>query len=157
MTRVLRGIIHGRTIELDDSPGLEDGRHVEVTLRVDELPGAPPSGTPGSAATVYQPAPGVPPGILQSQQAFWRELPLLLRNKRNLGKWVCYHGDERIGIGSYEELIRECVRRGLGDDAYDLDIIEPRAIPPWETMEIEGGGHVVDEIDEDAGSTGRPA
>lgn len=159
MTRVLRGIIHGKTIDLDENPGLQDGRQVEVTLRVHELPGARPGSTPGGAETERQPepAPGVPPGIVRSQQAFWRALPELLQNKRNLGKWACYHGDERIGIGGYEDLIRECVRRGLADDAYDLDIIEPRAIPPWETMDIDGGGHIVDEMDEDTGSTGRPA
>src|SRR5437868_2692841 len=37
---------------------------------------------------------GVAPGILRSQQAFWRDLPELLKSKRNHGKWVCYHGDE---------------------------------------------------------------
>src|SRR5258708_1327243 len=58
----------------------------------------------------------VPPGILRSQQAFWRDLPALLKNKRNHGKWVCYQGDERIGIaGTGRELIQECQRRGLRD------------------------------------------
>jgi hypothetical protein len=101
-------------------------------------------------------AEGIPPGILRSQQAFWRDLPELLQNKRNRGKWVCYHGDERIGIGKYEDLIRECLRRGLADDTYDLDVIEPRAIPPWEPEEIEGGGHEVDEIDDVSTNTGDP-
>jgi len=90
-------------------------------------------------------APGITPGILRSQQAFWRDLPQLLTQKKLLGKWVCYHGDERIGIGRYEDLIRECNRRGLRDDAYDLGVIEPYARPPWEPEEIEPGGHEVDE------------
>lgn len=103
------------------------------------------------------PAEGIPTGIFRSQQAFWRDLPELLRNKSNRGNWVCYHGDERIGIGKYEDLIRECLRRGFADDTYDLDVIEPRAIPPWELEEVEGGGHEVDEIDDDSLCTGDPA
>lgn len=104
-------------------------------------------------------APAIAPGILRSQQAFWRELPQLLTQKKLLRKWVCYHGDERIGIGRYEDLIRECNRRGLRDDEYDLDVIEPHAHPPWEPEEIEPGGHEVDEpemLDGSAGS-GEPA
>src|SRR5271167_3489119 len=56
---------------------------------------------------------GVPLGILRSQQAFWRELPELLKNERNRGKTVCYRHDEQIGIADRDEpLIRECLRRG---------------------------------------------
>ncbi len=89
----------------------------------------------------------VPPGILSSQQAFWRDLPQLLEQKKLRGKWVCYHGDERVGIGTYEDLLRECVRRGLRDDEFDLGVIESHARPPWEPEEIEAGGHIVDEIE----------
>jgi len=99
-------------------------------------------------------ASGVPPGILRSQQAFWRDLPELLENKKIRGKWVAYHGNERIGIARTEvELIRECLRRGLRDDEYDLDVIEPHARPPWEPEEIEPGGHEVDDVD-DSNATG---
>jgi hypothetical protein len=48
MTKVLRGVIHGNTIELEGDAGLEDGRKVEVILRAKELPGPPPLWTPGS-------------------------------------------------------------------------------------------------------------
>ena len=34
--------------------------------------------------------------VLRSQQAFWRDLPELLKDERNHGKWVAYHG-ERAG------------------------------------------------------------
>jgi hypothetical protein len=44
MTKVLRGVIHGKTIELENDTGLEDGRRVHVTLRAKELPGPPPGG-----------------------------------------------------------------------------------------------------------------
>jgi hypothetical protein len=51
MTKVLRGVVHGRTIELDNDTGLEDGRQVEVILRTKELPGPPPGWQPGSSET----------------------------------------------------------------------------------------------------------
>jgi hypothetical protein len=51
MTKVLRGVVHGRTIELETDTGLEDGRKVEVTLRAKELPGPPPGWQPGSRET----------------------------------------------------------------------------------------------------------
>src|SRR5437762_2730912 len=50
-------------------------------------------------------APDIPPGIFRAQQAFWRDLPQLLSQRKLRGRWVCYHGDQRIGIGAYEELI----------------------------------------------------
>ena len=79
----------------------------------------------------------IPPGIRCSQEAFWRDLPELLKNKKNRGKWVCYHGEERLGIAAREEpLLRECLRRGIPDDAYHLDVIEPQAIPPWEPEDV---------------------
>jgi hypothetical protein len=80
----------------------------------------------------------IPPGILRSEQAFWRDLPQLLKTERNLGKWVCYHGDERIGIADTDKpLIRECLRRSLPDDQYDLLIIRPRDLRHWEPEEVE--------------------
>jgi hypothetical protein len=42
MVKVLRGVIHGRTIELETEPGIEDGRAVEVIVRSKALPGPPP-------------------------------------------------------------------------------------------------------------------
>jgi hypothetical protein len=51
MTKVLRGIIHGKTIELERDAGLEDGRKVEVILKTKELPGPPPLWKPGSTET----------------------------------------------------------------------------------------------------------
>ena len=73
---------------------------------------------------------GIPPGILRSQEAFWRDLPHLLSQPKLRGRWVCYHGDERIGIGTYDELIRQCVHRGIPDDAFYLGQIRPQRTPP---------------------------
>jgi len=81
--------------------------------------------------------PPIPEGIRRSQEAFWRDLPQLLTKRKLIGQWVCYHGDERVGIGRYEDLIRECVRRGIRDDEYDLAIIQPHHQPPWEVEEVE--------------------
>jgi len=48
MTKVLRGIVHGKTIELENDAGLEDGRSVEVILRAKKLPDPPRGWKPGS-------------------------------------------------------------------------------------------------------------
>ena len=86
-------------------------------------------------------APGIPAGILRSQQAFWRDLPHLLSQGKLRGRWVCYHGDERIGMGAYDDLLRECVRRGIPDDAFYLGRIHPQEAPPWEPEDVEPLGH----------------
>lgn len=39
MNRIMRGVIHGRTIQLDHDIGLEDGQTVEVVVRTKSLPG----------------------------------------------------------------------------------------------------------------------
>jgi hypothetical protein len=94
-----------------------------------------------SSHPVAEVAPGTPAGILRSQQAFWRDLPHLLSQRKLRGRWVCYHGDERVGIGTYDGLVRECVRRGIPDDAFYLGRIFPQELPPWEPEEVEPLGH----------------
>jgi hypothetical protein len=93
-----------------------------------------------------EPAFEIPPGIRRSQEAFWRDLPELLQKKKNHGQWVAYHGDERIGIGAYETLLREILRRGIPDDQYYKAQIRPRELPPWEPEEVEaiGSQHLED-------------
>ncbi len=51
MTIVLRGVVRGRTIELNSDTGMEDGKEVEVILRAKELPGPPPGWKLGSTQT----------------------------------------------------------------------------------------------------------
>ena len=34
MTRLLHGIVHGKTIELDEDPGVAEGQEVEVQMKV---------------------------------------------------------------------------------------------------------------------------
>ena len=42
MDIIVQGVIHGKTIELDASPGIADGRRVELVLRAKKSPGPPP-------------------------------------------------------------------------------------------------------------------
>jgi hypothetical protein len=75
-----------------------------------------------SAAAVGE----IPPGIRRSQEALRRDLPRLLENRRLRGRWIAYHGDERIGIARDEAtLLRECIRRGFADDEYYIGMITP--------------------------------
>ncbi len=51
MVKILRGVVHGRMIELETESGIEDGRTVEVVVRSKSLPGPPPGWQPGGAKT----------------------------------------------------------------------------------------------------------
>ena len=42
----------------------------------------------------------IPEGILRSQDAFFRDLPELLKDESLRGQWVIYHGEERIGFAA---------------------------------------------------------
>ena len=70
----------------------------------------------------------IPEGIRRSRAALRRDLPELLSRRRYRGKWVCYHLEERIGIGSdYAALIGECNRRNIPDGEYTIERITPNA------------------------------
>ena len=70
----------------------------------------------------------VPAGILRARAALRRDLPSLLVNRRAKGKWACYSGDSRIGVGrDYFALVDEVVRRGIPDGEYVIERIEPGA------------------------------
>jgi hypothetical protein len=51
MVKILRGVVQGRTIELECEPGIENGRIVEVIVRSQALPGPPPGWRPGGTET----------------------------------------------------------------------------------------------------------
>jgi hypothetical protein len=75
----------------------------------------------------------IPESIRRSQDAFFRDLPELLKDESLLGQCVAYCGDERIGIApSDEPLIREINRRGIQDDEFDLFVIRPQGREPEE-------------------------
>jgi hypothetical protein len=75
----------------------------------------------------------IPEGILRSQDAFFRDLPELLKDESLRGMWVIYHGDERIGFAPKKRpLIEECLRRGLKREEYDVFVVEPQSREPEE-------------------------
>jgi len=75
------------------------------------------------------------PTIQESINAFRRDLPGLLKAHR--GKWVAYHGDERLGFGSTQtELCRQGFRRGLSQNDFIVGFIEPGAFDPDEEFEV---------------------
>ena len=98
-----------------------------------------------------QPHPGIPPGILRSQQVFWRDLSGLLMVRRNHRKWAAYHGEERVVIArSAVDAYRECLRRGLQRGEFYVGKLEadPDGIPPWGTIESDWSLYEFTEPDE---------
>jgi len=51
MERIMQGVVHGRTIELERDPQITDGSQVEIVLRLSRLPGPPPGWNSGSTTT----------------------------------------------------------------------------------------------------------
>jgi hypothetical protein len=87
-----------------------------------------------------EPNPEILPSMLRAQRAFWRDLPQLLEDKRNRGKWVAYHGEERVALTRSDvEAYQECLRRGLKHAEYYVGKIEadPEGMPPWGTLEAD--------------------
>src|SRR5262249_4311215 len=75
----------------------------------------------------------IPEGIRRSQDAFFRDLPELLKDDSLLGQYVAYCGDERIRIAPSDvPLIREINHRGIKDDEFDLFVIRPQGREPEE-------------------------
>ena len=75
------------------------------------------------------------PMIKKSIDAFRRALPELLRT--HPGKWVAYHGDERVGFGKTQtELYQQCFARGLTRDDFIVGFSEPAAFEPDEDIEV---------------------
>lgn len=99
-----------------------ESNQMYVLIRADQYERLPPFLEDQPAA----PAPEIPPGIRRSQETLRRDLPGLLQNRRLCGRWIAYHGDERIGIARDKfTLLRECIRRGFADDEYYIGMIIP--------------------------------
>ncbi len=87
-----------------------------------------------------QPDLEIPRLILRSQQAFWQDLPELLKDQRNHGKWVAYHGGERVALSRSDvEAYQECFRRGLKHEEFYVGRVEadPDGVPPWGTLDAD--------------------
>lgn len=70
----------------------------------------------------------IPEGIRHSLAALRRDLPELLASWWKRGKWVCYAGDERIGVSrDYFALVAACVKRGIPESEYVIERIAPGA------------------------------
>jgi len=93
-----------------------------------------------TARETQEPSAGIPPGILRSQQAYWRDLPELMKLKSRKHQWVAYQGDARIGFGRTNvELYQACLRRGLERSEFYVGklVADPEGIPPWGSTPIE--------------------
>ena len=78
---------------------------------MESAPQTGPSG-PGPGADLWQ---GVHPVVRKAYEAFDRELPGLLEDRR--GQWVAYHGEERVGFHADDlALYEECERRGIPEE-----------------------------------------
>jgi hypothetical protein len=74
----------------------------------------------------HEPPANIDPRMLRSMQAFWRDLPGLLRDRRHKGKWAAYCGDEQITIGKGQvETYQECLRKGMQRGEFYVGLIEP--------------------------------
>src|SRR5260370_41223235 len=51
-----------------------------------------------AAAVAAEDSSGIPPGIMRAQQAFWTDLPELLKTRHHHGRWLGSHGDPRRGL-----------------------------------------------------------
>ena len=124
-----QAIAQGEPVRIID-PSTHDS-YVLVQAEVyDRLAGVP-------LRPAEQPDPEIPPLMLRSQQAFWQDLPQLLKDERNHGKWVAYHGGERVAfVRSDVEAYQECFRRGLKRGEFYVGKLEadPDELPPWGTL-----------------------
>ena len=78
-------------------------------------------------------ADSVPTGIRRAQEAYWRDLPKVLKLRSSKRRWVAYYADKRLGFGrTMAELYQACTRLGIPTSEVYVDRLEPRDLPPWE-------------------------
>jgi hypothetical protein len=76
----------------------------------------------------------ISPMIRRSQSAFQRELPLLIKNHQH--RWVVYHGDRRVAIGtSKREMFKQCRHQDLPHGEFVVRLIEPEVLDEIEWNE----------------------
>jgi hypothetical protein len=95
---------------------------------------SPPSVNQGMSGLAGAVAPGeesaslsdreVSPIMRRGLAAFQRELPELLENHR--GRWVAYHGDHRVALGSSKrQMYQLCLRQNLAPGEFLLRLVDP--------------------------------
>jgi hypothetical protein len=78
--------------------------------------------TPGTNSEMASEA--IPEGIADSIATFRRDLPTLL--EEHAGDWVAYNGDRCLGFGnSKTDLYQQCLDRGIDDDRFIVEFVEP--------------------------------
>ncbi len=91
---------------------------------------------PPPAEAAEPPEQVIPEGIRLSQEAFRRDLPELLKQKKQFRHWVAYHRYERIGIAyDGETLLKKCLKRGLAVDEFYLGWIDSCGLIEEEEVE----------------------
>ncbi len=115
-----------------------------------DLVEVPPATLPNLVAEKQQPLAqmieGVAPGIMRGRAAFLRDLPELLKNPKDDRWCVAYTGDARIALAeTKKEVIREVLKRGLGEKDYFLGLVVP--YDDDEDWEIEPSFSEFDDIE----------
>jgi hypothetical protein len=144
-TEQRQAMAQGQPVRIID-PVTHDAYVVVPAAEYERLAGAPPP-------PAGQPHPEIAPLMLRSQQAFWRDLPGLLMDRRNLRKWAAYHGEDRVAIAKSEvDAYQECFRRGLNRGEFYVGKLDahPDGIPPWGTIECDRSLYEATDPDEAA-------
>lgn len=78
----------------------------------------------------------LPAAVQASRAALLRDLPDLLKIKKNRGQCVCYQGNRRIGIARFRyELQNECAGLGIPHDEYYIGVIEEQEFTAEEVID----------------------
>ena len=114
---VKEGVVH-----LDNGATLPDGAAVRGGL-VAARPACSPLPVEEDATAWAKR--NIAEGIRLSQEAFRRDLPELLKQKKLYHQWIANHRHQRIGIAdSGHKLLDECFKRGLADDEFYIGWID---------------------------------
>ena len=77
----------------------------------------------------------IPVMIRRAQAAFRRDLPQLLEEHPH--RWVAYHGDRRVALGSSKrQLFQKCVRQGVPRNEFMVRLIEPEPTDEFDWNEF---------------------
>jgi hypothetical protein len=97
----------------------------------------------------HDPPADIDPQLLRSMQAFWRDLPELLKLKSKSRQWVAYRGDERVAFGGDDlEVYQACFARGLKRGEFYVGWIKPDDTPPWGTVQGDWSLYEVTDVGE---------